>query len=83
MGNLYDGTFNQDMKSDFAAAHVYTKPECRERWAKFDCSGGCNANNYMYAGDVHNAHRFSCQIEKKRLECAIMLKAARLDRDSQ
>ncbi len=83
MGNLYDGTFNQDMKSDFAAAHVYTKPECRECWAKFYCSGGCNANNYMYAGDVHNAHRFSCQIEKKRLECAIMLKAARLDRDSQ
>ena len=83
MGNLYDGTFNQDMKSDFAAAHVYTKPECRECWAKFYCSGGCNANNYMYAGGVHNAHRFSCQIEKKRLECAIMLKAARLDRDSQ
>lgn len=83
MGNLYNGTFNQDMKSDFAAAHVYTKPECRECWAKFYCSGGCNANNYMYAGDVHNAHRFSCQIEKKRLECAIMLKAARLDRDSQ
>lgn len=83
MGNLYEGTFNQDMKSDFAAAHVYTKPECRECWAKFYCSGGCNANNYMYAGDVHNAHRFSCQIEKKRLECAIMLKAARLDRDSQ
>ncbi len=55
MGNLYDGTFNQDMKSDFAAAHVYTKPECRECWAKFYCSGGCNANNYMYAGDVHNA----------------------------
>lgn len=83
MGNLYEGTFNQDMKSDFASAHVYTKPECRECWAKFYCSGGCNANNYMYAGDVHNAHRFSCQIEKKRLECAIMLKAARLDRDSQ
>ncbi|MCI8776413.1 MAG: thioether cross-link-forming SCIFF peptide maturase [Oscillospiraceae bacterium] len=83
MGNLYEGTFNQDMKSDFAAAHVYTKPECRECWAKFYCSGGCNANNYMYAGDVHNAHRFSCQIEKKRLECAIMLKAARLDRDLQ
>ena len=83
MGNLYEGTFNQDMKSDFAAAHVYTKPECRECWAKFYCSGGCNANNYMYAGDVHNAHKFSCQIEKKRLECAIMLKAARLDRDSQ
>lgn len=83
MGNLYEGTFNQDMKSDFAAAHVYTKPECRECWAKFYCSGGCNANNYMYAGEVHNAHRFSCQIEKKRLECAIMLKAARLDRDSQ
>lgn len=81
MGNLLAGTFDMDIKAEFAAAHVYTKPECRQCWAKFYCSGGCNANNYQYAGDIHNAHKFSCQMEKKRLECAIMLKAARLARD--
>ena len=78
MGNIDEGTFNLDMKSDFAGCHVYSKPDCRECWAKFYCSGGCNANNYQYMGDVRAAHKISCQLEKKRLECAIMMKAARM-----
>ena len=78
MGNLYDGTFNEEMKDMFAHAHVYNKPECKKCWAKFYCSGGCNANNYIYAGDIHNAHKLSCQIQKKRLECAIMMKAVKM-----
>ncbi|MCM1314467.1 MAG: thioether cross-link-forming SCIFF peptide maturase [Muribaculaceae bacterium] len=78
MGNIDEGTFNQDMKDDFAKAHVYTKPECTKCWAKFYCSGGCNANNYQYMGDIRTAHKLSCQLEKKRLECAIMLKAIRI-----
>lgn len=76
MGNIDEGTFDTTMKSYFSKTHVYTKPECKKCWAKFYCSGGCNANNYQYAGDVHNAHKLSCQLQKKRLECAIMLKAA-------
>lgn len=83
MGNLSDGTFNRDMKSDFAKTHIYSKPDCRECWARFYCSGGCNANNYQYAGDVHKSHKLSCEIEKKRLECAIVLKAIRMDRDAE
>ncbi len=78
MGNIDEGTFNLNMKSDFAGCHVYSKPDCRECWAKFYCSGGCNANNYQYMGDVRAAHKISCQLEKKRLECAIMMKAARM-----
>lgn len=77
MGNIDEGTFNQEMKADFAKAHVYSKEECTKCWAKFYCSGGCNANNYQYMGDVRSAHKISCELEKKRLECAIMLKAAR------
>lgn len=78
MGNIDEGTFNMEMKQDFAKAHVYTKPECKKCWAKFYCSGGCNANNYQYMGDIRTAHKLSCQLEKKRLECAIMLKAIRI-----
>jgi len=78
MGNIDEGTFNQDMKADFAKAHVYSKPECKRCWAKFYCSGGCNANNYQYMGDIRTAHKLSCQLEKKRLECAIMMKAIRM-----
>ncbi len=83
MGNINDGTFNNEIKNQFSKAHVYTKPECKQCWAKFYCSGGCNANNFEYMGDILSAHKLSCQMEKKRLECAIMLKAARLDRDEQ
>lgn len=78
MGNLYEGTFNEDIKKEFSNTHIYSKPECKNCWAKFYCSGGCNANNYQYAGDIHNAHKLYCEIQKKRLECAIMIKAVRL-----
>ncbi|EGC03275.1 MULTISPECIES: thioether cross-link-forming SCIFF peptide maturase [Ruminococcus] len=78
MGSLYDGSFNMEMKNDFARAHVYTKPECKKCWAKFYCSGGCNANNYIYQHDIRAAHKLSCQIQKKRLEVAIMMKAVQL-----
>ena len=77
MGNLNEETFNYKIKDYFASAHIYTKEECKKCWAKFYCSGGCNANNYIYAGDVHNAYKMSCEIEKKRLECAIYMKAVK------
>ncbi|MBR2284484.1 MAG: thioether cross-link-forming SCIFF peptide maturase [Ruminococcus sp.] len=77
MGNIDEGTFDQEMKKDFANAHIYSKPDCRRCWAKFYCSGGCNANNYEYMGDIRKAHKISCELEKKRLEVAIMMKAFR------
>lgn len=76
MGNVLDGTFDLDQKENFAMANVYTKPECKNCWAKFYCSGGCNANSWQYEGDIRKAHPISCELEKKRLECAIMIQAA-------
>lgn len=77
MGNLYDGTFNDEIKSYFAKTHVYSKEGCRDCWAKFFCSGGCNANSFIYEGDVHKPHKLSCEMQKKRLECALALAADR------
>lgn len=77
MGNIDEGTFDEKIKEEFANAHIYAKPECRKCWARFYCSGGCNANNYQYNGDIHSAYKISCELEKKRVECAIMLKAVR------
>lgn len=74
MGNLSDGTFREDIKKEFAGTHVYSKPACQDCWAKFYCSGGCNANNYIYNGDIHKAYELSCKIQRKRLECAILMK---------
>ena len=78
MGNLEEGTFNEEIKKEFAGAHVYSKPACQKCWAKFYCSGGCNANNYIYNGDIHKAHELSCKIQRKRLECAILMKVCEM-----
>lgn len=82
MGNVLDNTLDGNMKDRFALTNVYSKPECRNCWAKFYCSGGCNANNMQYEGDILKPHTISCKLEKKRLECAVMIKAALADTES-
>ena len=72
-----------DAKARFAKANIYGKTDCGDCWAKFYCSGGCNANNLQYAGDILKPHKLSCELEKKRLECAIMMKAALLDQSQK
>ncbi|HEX2985937.1 MAG TPA: thioether cross-link-forming SCIFF peptide maturase [Caproiciproducens sp.] len=76
MGNVMDGTFDLNRKHEFALANIYSKPDCKNCWAKFYCSGGCNANNWQYEKDIHKAHKIACELEKKRLECAVMIQAA-------
>ncbi len=76
MGSVLDDSLNLEMKERFAHTTVYDKKDCQNCWAKFYCSGGCNANNVQYAGDLLHSHKLACDLEKKRLECAIMIKAA-------
>ncbi len=82
MGSVLTGEYDLEQKARFARANVYSKDKCRTCWAKFYCSGGCNANNQEYEGDILRAHTLSCELEKKRLECAIMIKAALKDADN-
>ena len=76
MGNVLKGDIDFTVAAPIADAHVQNKPECKKCWAKFYCSGGCNANNYLYAGSILSPYKMSCEMMKKRLECAIMIKAA-------
>lgn len=76
MGSLLTDELDLNMKDSFSKATVLSKEECQKCWAKFYCSGGCNANNYSYNNDILKPHKLSCELEKKRLECAIMIKAA-------
>lgn len=76
MGNIEDGSFNSELKAQFAKANIYEKEECKKCWARFYCSGGCNANNFEYSKNILTPNPLSCEIEKKRVECAIMIKAA-------
>ena len=75
---MYKKRTEYEVKNKFSKTTIFDKEKCSDCWAKFYCSGGCNANNYQYAGDPRKAHRMSCEIEKKRLECAIVLKAIRM-----
>lgn len=76
MGSVHDRSLDAALKKQFAGATVYGKEDCKNCWAKFYCSGGCNANSMIYRGDIRKPHKLSCELEKKRVECAIMLKAA-------
>ena len=75
MGNVVENTFRDEIKNQFAKTNIYTKEKCKNCWAKFFCSGGCNANSWQYEGDIAKSHGISCELEKKRLECALMMKA--------
>ncbi len=77
MGNVFDKQIDEAMKVDFADANLLHKAECADCWAKYFCSGGCNANNFKYEGDILAPHKMSCELEKMRLECAIAFQAAK------
>lgn len=78
MGNVLNetGIFSSAMKTTFSKANIFTKKGCSECWARYFCAGGCNANNKLHNGDMLNPLEISCMLEKKRVECALMIKAA-------
>ena len=76
MGNVDEGVVNTSLRDSFKSCNVYAKDKCRECFARFYCSGGCAANSYNFHGDIHNAYDIGCALQKKRVECAIMIKAA-------
>lgn len=76
LGNVEDGIVNTEIRDDFKLCNVYAKEECRDCFAKFYCSGGCAANAYNMHGDINQPYEIGCELQKKRIECAIMIKAA-------
>ena len=77
LGNVFDGVDNKAVQEDFASCNVYARPECADCWAKLYCSGGCAANAYHATGSVRGVYKYGCELFRKRMECAIMLEAAK------
>ncbi|HWR42486.1 thioether cross-link-forming SCIFF peptide maturase [Sporomusa sp.] len=75
LGNVYEGVCNTELPVKFRQAHVLNKPACRECWARFYCSGGCHANADLFHNDLRKPYELGCELQKKRLECAIMIQA--------
>lgn len=76
MGNVTEGIKNTQIRDEFKSCNVYAKEKCRNCFAKFYCSGGCAANSYNFHGSITDAYDIGCELQKKRIECAIMMKAA-------
>ncbi|HWR06926.1 thioether cross-link-forming SCIFF peptide maturase [Sporomusa sp.] len=75
LGNIDEGVSNTELPVKFRQAHVLNKPACRECWARFYCSGGCHANADLFHNDLLKPYELGCELQKKRLECAIMIQA--------
>lgn len=75
LGSVFDDYFNNSLSNKFKSAHIYNKPICKECWARFYCSGGCQANNFNFNGDIHIPYELGCEMQKKRIECAIAYKS--------
>ena len=76
LGNIWDGVDNDAVREEFKRCNAYARPDCQDCWAKLYCSGGCAANAYHATGDITGVYEYGCELFKKRIECAIMLKAA-------
>ncbi|VBB05457.1 radical sam [Lucifera butyrica] len=76
LGNVFDGVKATDLPDTFRQAHVLNKAECASCWARFYCSGGCHANAQLFNNDIHKPYKIGCELQKKRLECALAIQAA-------
>ncbi len=76
LGNVDEGITNTRVQDEFKLCNVYAKEKCRDCFARFYCSGGCGANSYNFHGSITEAYDIGCEMQKKRIECSIMIKAA-------
>ena len=76
LGNIYDGVTNKKIQDKFKLCNAYARKECDDCWAKLYCSGGCAANSYHASGKITGIYEYGCELFKKRIECAVMLKVA-------
>ena len=81
LGNVQDGILRPDLVDKFKQCSVYSREKCRKCFARFYCSGGCAANAYHSHGDINSVYELGCELQKKRVECAIMIKAALADEE--
>lgn len=83
MGNVREGILREDIRDEFKSCNVYAKEKCRKCFAKFYCSGGCAANSYNFHGNINDAYDIGCELQRKRIECAIMLKVSEMEEQEE
>ena len=81
LGNVEEGITKPEIPEEFRGCSVYSKDSCRNCFARFYCSGGCMANSYKFHHTINDTYEVSCEMERRRVECAIMIKAALADQE--
>ena len=76
LGDIWNGVTNDPLREEFRSCNAYARPECADCWAKLYCSGGCAANAYHASGSIRGIYEPGCELFRKRIECAIMIKVA-------
>lgn len=83
LGNIRDGVTRPELREEFRSCNVCTRPECAGCWARLWCSGGCAANAYHASGSIRGIYEYGCELFRKRLECALMVKVSEeLDKEN-
>lgn len=83
LGNVFDGVKNTDIVNEFKLCNVYSREACQDCFAKLYCSGGCSANAYHTTGKITGTCDISCELHRKRVENAIMIKIDELFANSE
>ncbi|HAG69395.1 MAG TPA: thioether cross-link-forming SCIFF peptide maturase [Lachnospiraceae bacterium] len=78
MGDIWEGITDTGLQDRFKLCNVYSKPDCDNCFARLYCAGGCPANALHAAGDIHGTYEYGCELFRKRIECALMLKVDEL-----
>ncbi len=81
LGNVDEGIKKEEICQEFRQCNVYEKEKCNECFARYYCSGGCPANSYQFHNNIHDTYDIGCELERKRVECAIMIKAAEAEEE--
>jgi len=76
LGDVWRNVTNGRLRSEFDGCDIYSRAGCRECWARMYCSGGCAANAYHATGSIGGVYELGCELFKKRIECAIMIKVS-------
>ncbi len=76
LGNVWEGVQNKKLQEQFKKANfLFNKKECATCWARFYCSGGCLANNYVMNHDIFKPYNVGCATQKMRIEAALYVQA--------
>ena len=75
MGNVFEGKINEEIRAKFKNSSLFTREGCEDCFARYHCSGGCAANNYVFNGDINKPYKQTCEMLKARTECAMHILA--------